>query len=376
MNRVPNGTPLTERGGRLRGVFDLVCGHYPRFVFGLPVGRSLPVFHFHETTPDELEPAFAYLRENGYHAVTSAAAEAIVRDGRHPDPRAVMLAFDDALASLWLVVAPLLRRYDLRAVTYAIPGRIADADGVRRTIDDGPVDPGADSAPNPFVTWPELEGLAASGVVDVQSHTWSHSMVFAGDRVIDAVGPHYHHDHFLNRPRLDADGPLRFLEARDIGHPLFARRSRMSDARRFIPDEAAMADVTAWVRSQGGAAFFNRDSWRTELQSRFPAAMPGHWETEAEQTAAIEQELVHARDVLEARLGTPVRHVCLPWGITGRRTRQLLEGLGFSTAFANRLRGRMAVASRDDPFFLKRLHSRFVFSLPGAGRRTFAFGTR
>jgi hypothetical protein len=36
----------------------------------------------------------------------------------------------------------------------------------------------------------------------------------------------------------------------------------------------------------------------------------------------------------------------------------------------------MAVASRDDPFFLKRLHSRFVFSLPGAGRRTFAFGTR
>lgn len=376
MNRVPNGTPLTERGGRLRGVFDLVCGHYPRFVFGLPVGRSLPVFHFHEATPEELEPAFAYLRENGYHAVTSAAAEAIVREGHRPDRRAVMLAFDDALASLWLVVAPLLRRYGLSAVTYAIPGRIAEAGRVRPTLDDGPVDPDADRAPNPFITWPELEALAASGVVDVQSHTWSHSMIFAGDRVIDAVGPHFDDDHFLNRPRLDANGPLRFLDASAIGHPLFARRSRMSDARRYLPDDQAMSTVAAWVASQGGRAFFDRESWRTELLSRFPAALPGHWETAAEQTAAIERELVRARDVLEARLGTRVRHVCLPWGITGRRTRQLLERLGFSTAFANRLRGRMAVASRDDPFFLKRLHSRFVFSLPGTGRRIFAFGDR
>jgi peptidoglycan/xylan/chitin deacetylase (PgdA/CDA1 family) len=308
--------------------------------------------------------------------VTSAAAEATVRGGQRPDARAVMLAFDDALASLWLVVAPLLRRYGLRAVTYAIPGRIAEADRVRRTLDDGPVDPDADRAANPFVTWPELAALSASGVVDVQSHTWSHSMIFCGDRVVDAVGPHYQLDHFLNRPRLDADGPLRFLDAGRVGHPLFARRSRMSDARRFLPDEAAMAEVAAWVQGQGGARFFDREMWRTELLARFPAPMPGRWESDADRTAAIEQELVRARDALESRLGSRVRHVCLPWGISGRQTRALLERLDVSTAFANRLRGRMAVAARDDPFFLKRLHSRFVFSLPGTGRRIFAFGGR
>ncbi|HUF47078.1 MAG TPA: polysaccharide deacetylase family protein [Vicinamibacterales bacterium] len=376
MHRVPNGTPLTERGGRLRGVFDLVSGHYPRFLFGLPPGRALPVFHFHETTVAELEPAFAYLRDNGYHTVTSDAVEAVVRRGVRPGPRAVMLAFDDALASFWLVVGPLLRAYGLSAVTYAIPGRVAEASTVRPTIDDGPVDPDADRAANPFATWPELAALASAGVADVQSHTWSHSQIFAGDRVVDAVGPDYAGcEHFLNRPRLDDSGPLRFLDVSATGHPLLARRSRMSDARRFHPDPVALADIRTAITREG-PAFFARPDWRATLATRFPSPLPGRWETAEAQTAAITHELVHAREVLEARLGTPVRQVCLPWGIAGRQTRARVEALGFTTAFANRLRGRLAVSAGDDPYFLKRLHSRYLFSLPGTGRRVFAFTGR
>jgi hypothetical protein len=155
MPRVPTGAPFEERGGRLRGALDLIAGRYPRFVFGGGVGHLLPVFHFHEATPEALEPSFAYLVENGYRTVDSAAVAALARDGRHPGPRTVVLAFDDAWASLWLVVGPLLRKFSLRAVAYAIPARIADASSLRPTIDAGPVDaPAADRSPNPFVTWP------------------------------------------------------------------------------------------------------------------------------------------------------------------------------------------------------------------------------
>src|SRR4051794_12035401 len=182
MPRVPTGAPFEERGGRLRGALDLLAGRYPAFLFGRDVGKFLPVFHFHETTADALEPAFAYLRENDYHTVGSDDAAALVRERRHPGIRSVMIAFDDAWASLWLVVGPLLRRYGLRAVTYAIPGRIADAAAVRPTLDEGPVDAdAADRAAQPFVTWPELRSLSSSGLVDVQSHTWSHSMIFSDD---------------------------------------------------------------------------------------------------------------------------------------------------------------------------------------------------
>src|SRR4249920_1270813 len=131
MQYVPQGARFDERGGRFRGVLDLIAGHYPAFLFGLPVGDILPVFHFHETTPQTLEPALAYLRDNGYRTVGADELGAFVRGGRHPGDRTVVLTFDDAWASLWLVVGPLLARYDMRAVVYAIPALVEDAAAVR-----------------------------------------------------------------------------------------------------------------------------------------------------------------------------------------------------------------------------------------------------
>ena len=368
MSPVPWGAPFGERGGRLRGLLDLVAGHYPAFLFGFPVGDLLPVFHFHETTPDALEPAFRYLAENGYRTVVSDAAAKLVRDGRHPGPKTVMLAFDDALASLWMVVGPLLAKYDLRAVAYAIPSRLSDAPKVRPTLADGPVNAAeADRAPNPFATWPELRALSASGRVDVQSHTWSHAMIFSGAVAADVVRPGQHYPLF-ELPRLSAENPPEYLDASRLGHPLFARRSRMSDARRFIPDPEACARLQAFVAARGGEAFFGDPGWRAAIRPAL-RAVTGRWETDAERLDAVEREIVLARDALQDRLGTPVRHICLPWGVTGRVTCSALERVGVVTAFANRLRGRLAVAAGDDPFFLKRLPNGHLFALPGRGRR-------
>jgi hypothetical protein len=372
MQRVPHGAPMTERGGRLRGVIDLVAGRYPPFLFGLGVGNILPVFHFHETTPDALEPAFSYLVENGYRAVTSDDAAALVRTGKHPGARTVMLAFDDALASLWMVVGPLLEKYDLRAVAYAIPARIADAAGPRPTMTDGPVQvEQIDASDTPFVTWPELRALSASGRVDVQSHTFSHSMVFAGGQALGVIGDGVQLiDSLFSRPRLNDGASPEFLSASRVGYPVFARRSRMSDGRRFWPDAAACERVEAFVREQGGTAFLARPGSTGVLAPKL-AAIAGRWESESDQCDAVAFELDAGRQLLEHRLGTPIRHVCLPWGISGAVTRAALERLGMATAFANRLAGRFAVAAGDDPYFLKRLHCRHIFALPGRGRRTF-----
>ena len=356
MARVPTRAPFEERGGRLRGALDLIAGRYPRFVFGGDIGHLLPVFHFHEVTAATLEPAFAYLCENGYRTVDSSDVAAFVRDGRHPGPKSVMLAFDDAWASLWLVVGPLLRKFGLRAVTYAIPARILDAPGLRQTIANSPIDAGrADRAESPFVTWPELRDLSSSGLVDVQSHTWSHSMIFSGDAVIGRAGPALESEPVLNRPRIDSGSSLEFLNPTRVGFPLFQRRSRMSDARRFFPDPTACARLDS---SDDVAAMVP-----------FAGRIKGRWETEHEQVQAIDHELLASREVLESKLATRVRHVCLPWGVSGRITGAALERTGFLTAFANRMSGRFAVAAGDPPYFLKRLNERHLFALPGRGRR-------
>jgi hypothetical protein len=362
--------PFNERGGRLRGCLDAVSGRFPRFVFGGRVGADiLPVFHFHDERRADLEPKLRYLAENGYRSVTSEDIAQFVEGRLSGDPRRVALCFDDAWASLWTVAAPLLRHHGLTAIVYAIPGRIEESAGCRAAVNgDSP-----QYMTPPLVTWAELRALHASGIVDVQCHTYSHSRVFCSSTVTGYVTPDYAVTPLLNRPQRESSPALRFVTPDDLGAPLYNARSRMSDGRRVVFEGDIHQRCVDHVEREGGARFFSRPAWRDELDAITRGA-PARIESPDAQRAAIEGELDRGRSVLNERLGTrTVNHVCLPWGVSGAETAEALRRLGYRTAFANRLRGVHAVRRGDDPYWLKRLPNRHIFRLPGGGRRLFFF---
>jgi hypothetical protein len=362
--------PFGERGGALRGCLDLVSGRFPTFVFGGPVSADvLPVFHFHDVSSADLEPKLGYLSANGYHTVTSDEIATFVAARGPARRRLVGLCFDDAWASLWSVAAPLLRRYGLTAITYAIPARIDDADRCRPQGLDGS---GATEG-SPFVTWPELRVLHASGAVDVQCHTYSHSKVFCSPEVHGFVTPGYRSTPLLNRPQIAPPPELRFVTPHDLGAPLRPARSRMSDARGTVVGLEIHRRCVELVAREGGERFFDRPDWRSSLENVCRQGAAARSESADEQRTAIESELDRGRAILNDRLRTnTVQHVCLPWGVSGDQTAEALKRLGYRTAFANRLRGLHAVRRGDDPYWLKRLPNRYIFRLPGRGRRIWA----
>jgi len=335
--------PFAERGGPVRGLLDLATGCYPAFLFGGGVGDQLPVFHLHEVTREWLEPRLRHLAENGYRTVTCDEIARLVVDGVRPGARAVALTFDDAWSSAYTVAYPLLKQYGMRAVLFAIPARIGDADG-----------------DSPFVTWSQLRELQSSGVYDVQSHTRTHTMMFCGDEIVDFVSPDFACEPLLNRP-LEADG---------LGTPLYVRRSRMSDARRFHADEASADRCRAHVASNGGAEFFRRSEWRDELR-RVADGTHGSFESDETRAAAIRAELADGCAVLSERLGVPVRHVAMPWGISGDVARRAVEDTGHVLCFAEEPLRRRTVRAGDDRFHLMRLNGKFITCLPGRGRSWF-----
>lgn len=372
--------PFAERGGALRGLLDLATGCYPAFLFGGSLGGVLPVFHLHEVTREWLEPRLQFLAENGYRTVTSDQIARLVIDGIDPGPRAIALTFDDGWASVWAVAAPLLRKYSLTAILFAIPGRILDAAGVRPTIEeDGRTkvlryEDGGTKVPrydDSFVTWPELRAMHASGLVDVQSHTRSHAKIFSDDSLTGFVTPEYAREPMLDRPLAPGNDAVHFVEPDALGTPLYLRRSRMSDARRFVADERVAEKCRDHVRRHGGADFFKRAEWRQELQN-IARASAGVVETEGARAVAIREELALGRAMLNEKLGTTmVRHVALPWGIAGEVTRRALAETGHETAFAERPFRRRGVHAGDDRFQLMRLNSKFLTCLPGRGRQWF-----
>lgn len=361
--------PFGERGGALRGAIDLVCGRLPRFVFGGPVGSLVPAFHFHDEPRAALEPAFRYLRENGYRTLTAADLAAVARGQRSPGERDVALCFDDAWATVWTDAAPLLREHELQAIVYAIPGRIEDAARVRPHTSASETQPANAS---PFMTWTELRHLHAEGTIDVQSHTWTHARVFTSATVIDFVRPGWERVPALNRPLLQTSPAPQFVQPSDLGAPLYEHRSRMSDGRRRRVSLQAHDACVEAVRAGGGEAFFARADWRATLDAIVQRHHTDHTEETAdEQRRAIEEELDRSRHELNAHLGTTaVRHVCFPWGVAGTIASEAVRRLGFDSAIANRWPGVFAVRPGDDPYWLKRLPNRYITALPGRGRRT------
>jgi hypothetical protein len=356
--------PFGETGGLVRGCLDLICGRFPLFVFGAPVGDLLPVFHFHDEPREALEPKLRHLADNGYRTVTADAIASFVRGDRTLDPRSVALCFDDAWASVWTDAGPLLKAYDLTAIVYAIPGRITEALACRPAGAAGP------PSGSPFMTWPELRTLHAAGLIDVQSHTRTHARIFTSKAVDDFVEPGYDATPRLARPLVECD-PLRFVTPEDLGAPLYEQRSRMSDAPRMLHTEAPHDACVRFVAAEGGPAFFQRANWRERLGSIAEGASRGvSPESEDQQVRAIEDELDRSRSELNARLGVAtVNHVCLPWGVSGVTTSAALKRLRFATAIANRMAGVHAVRRGDDPHWLKRLPNRYIQRLPGRGRR-------
>ena len=365
--------PFAERGGLPRGLVDLATCRYPAFIFGGPIGRLLPVFHLHEVTAASLEPKLRYLAEHGYRTVTSEALERLVRGGVHPGERTVALCFDDAHASLWIVAAPLLRRYGFQAITFAIPGRIAEAASVRPTVDDPEPPPAA--PPGDFVTWPELRALAAGNVIDVQCHGHAHSKIFCRDTPHGFVTPGVAAWHPLDRPLLFREAAASYLKPDHLGAPLYVQRSRLSDALRYMDDGGAHERCVAHVRNSGGASFFDRRGWKVELQALAGRGVSGAFETDDERRAAIYDDLDRAQVVLRDRLRTnAVRHLCFPWEVAGAIAHGAARALGFRTAFADRLFGLRAVRAGDDPWRLMRLNGKFISSLPRRRRKLVAAG--
>jgi len=329
--------PWTERMSRLRAPLDVVTGCYPAFAFGGRLNpRILPVFHFHEVTAPYLEPYLHYLRENGYRSGTVEDLMKFLRTGEPLPARTVLLTFDDAWSSLWTVAAPLLRRFDFQAITFAVPARVSDRDGVRPTIEESEVQGSAEDSPEePFCRWDELMQLDREGVVEVESHTFAHEQIPVARCEVQPVwsDEHLQATPLLSKPLVwEGTECIRPFDEREVGLPRWVTRSRMSDARRWIPEE-------------------NRP------------------ESFEEARCAIRRDLAMCREKMETKLNRPARILCFPWAVAGKVARREARDIGYHAAFSDSFPGKRYVHRGADPFRLMRLKHEWIFHLPGQGRR-------
>lgn len=264
------------------------------------MAASLPVLAYHSVAPGERLGAALFERHLAALAASGLPSLSPAELGRAA--RGFLLTFDDGFADLWTHGLPLLARYGVKAAVFAIPSRAGE--GPPRPQGEvaweGPparAHREASLAPGPhpaFLRWSELEALEASGLVTVQSHSWSHRMGWVGDEI---VGFHRGRSHWSLAQCTGGD--------ERVGIPLYLRGSAL--AHRLYRDAPELRDRLARA-AQAGAS---DENLRAAARG---AGRGGGWESDAERRARTLDEIVRARQALEARLGGARDELCLPWG--------------------------------------------------------------
>lgn len=323
-------------------------------------GREPPIFVFHDVEAERFASQLDALARKGLRGVSCADI-----DWSDPNPRDVVLTFDDGRASLYDVAWPLLQRHGFRATAFLSPGLMettgAETGGSRGRL----------------VDFHQVRRMRDSGELDVQLHGYVHARVFVSDRIIDFASP--------GRPdvnlgvsawRVRREG----RESCDVrlapGEPIYEYGSRWGPHPRFLDSERVREACRRRVEDGGGADRFFRDpDWRETLESvvRDVRARPGAgdegWETPEERDADRRRLLRLARDRLRAETGTEATHFAPPWAEEGPGVEEAALACGIEhlhrgylspADYARANRGALPRHPRLKEFFLDRL--------PGPGR--------
>lgn len=340
---------------------------YPRFLFGGSVPHDeIPIFIYHDVTPDGFRADLEYLHGNGYRCLRTSEYMDCRLSGVIP-PRSLLLTFDDAVENFHEVTFPLLREFSVPATLFVPTFWMREAREAPATAE---VDPAERDA---FMTWTQLRECAASGLVDVQLHGHRHALIHTSSRPAGFATPELLRRHHL------FDWPMRHEEGRDRlgrpppGTPIYESRPLLGAGFRLIEDDEATRACREHVAAAGGTAFFGRPGWRRELDAvlrrsqrsgRTPRTVTG-----GEFRSFVATEFQTSAELFTEEMGVHPRYLAYPWQLGSDISLELAAACGIEAVFGvgidhrriSRLRGPLPAASRIKGDWLR--------FLPGRGRR-------
>lgn len=323
-----------------------------------PHPRKVPVLNYHSVSAsarwmrtgvrDSMAPAvferqLRYLQRNGYRTVCISEVRAML-EGETPVPpgKVVALTFDDGYADNWIAAFPLLKQYRMKATIFVSTGFVAAAECCRQTIEGKTPAEWGSLDWSGYLTWPELNAMRDSGLVEVQCHGHEHTRVFTGSAVKGFVGPGEPNLWLFWNTRPDSRGQWwRELDGdRSLwGHPVYAQNAALAQ-RAFRPDPKAVAHMLSWAKGAGAGAFATpgwaqvaREEWVRYGRGN---AVGGEWESVEAYGQRVEQDLALARRILRDKMGIESDVLCWPENAFSEVAERAARKVGFAATVSNR----------------------------------------
>ncbi|MEZ4653338.1 MAG: polysaccharide deacetylase family protein [Candidatus Eisenbacteria bacterium] len=257
---------------------------FPGRFFEARVGAlpAVPAYQYHQFDPQDFGEICSALERRRIRTLTFSD----LMNGADAPSRSVLLTADDGWSSVWSIAFPLLRRHGFRMTLFLPPDTLEESEERRPGLDDGCPEAeliARDHGDRPLLTWGEVRAMQASGLIDLQSHSSHHGLIFVSEGVVGEV---------------DAQGRPFPVD----GHVPLVMQIAGNAVPVFRPNPGTP------LRELGAALQGRRYIEPTNGD-------PGRWETEQERRARHREDLAHSKASLEAHVpGASVRVLSPPWG--------------------------------------------------------------
>ena len=363
--------------------FKSLFSGYPDFVYsGKNDGNldGIPVFVFHSIEPELFESQLKYLTDNDYQTLSiHDFYNSILKTNAVSLEKKVLLTIDDARSSVWRFAYPLLKKYQMSATIFVIPGITEMSENSRKNLEDfwnGTCSIQEiyeeDNVDYTLCNWQEIKLMYSSGFVNIESHTLFHREIFINNRIRDFVGPEtsFVPYNFIGSPYYSSSMVGKSFSQEDfMGLPLFDSTPLMLSGQKLNVSQDFINRCKEIYHDYSN----KNDEWKQRIRNivNDDNERDKNFQIIANSKNDVLEDLSLARQIIQEKLDTEAgNHLCLPWTRGNTETIKICRQLGIKSCFWGVLPNKKINKPGDDPNYISRIKNDFIFRLPGNNRKS------
>lgn len=297
-------------------------------------------YEFLSELADEFERKLIYLKSKNYKSIKLKDLYEYMKDGKKIPERSIVLTFDDGYLDNWVVAYPLLKKYGFMGVIFVNHDFVDPIETYRYTLDD--LWDGRckreDVKELGFLSWAEMRKMEEAGIMEIQSHSLTHTWYFKSADIVDFHHPgdqgKYPWIAWNARPdqqyRWMMDNQEEFVQ---YGTPIYDF-GRSLGIKKYFDDPALREHMINYVKLRGNIDFFKQPSWKDELcnianQYSKEHKLQDSYETDQEYMDRVRNELRENKRILEENLNKKIEFLCWPGGAYNDYTLRIAQECGY-----------------------------------------------
>lgn len=343
---------------------------------------AIPYFHSIQPEPDlswrrnfltikvaVFEQFLCYLKKNSWETIFLDEMYDLKKSGFRRKGKYCVITFDDGYLDNYTYAYPLLKEYGMKGTIFISPDCVdIKRPKSERDTHKNHLVSGIESHSTAYLNWDEIREMQASGIIDIQSHTMTHTKYFCSDKIAsfhhpvdDCIYatinefPEYRSNYFRVKD---------FEKLLPYGTPFFVAKSAVVSKIHYVNAEFN-AEISKQLSKQISSGDYDFSSLLKIINPTYQSFLKQRKviveiESEADFIKRITYEIAGSKKVIEEKLGKPVEFLCWPHGENNALAHQIAMDSGYKATSVGKSGANSARLDRYDRFGVSDKASKFI----------------